>query len=142
MDEPRPPVAGVEGESGQEADAHAAPTPEALLGAEPVALATWARVSAAVSTLDPVEVRVSRSQVALRRRRGFAYLWLPRRYLGARGAPVVVTVVLGRADGSPRWKEVAHPGPRDWVHHLEVTDPAQVDDEVASWLHEAWERAG
>ncbi len=118
------------------------PTPEELFGGEPVATTTWAAVHAAVSAFGPVEVRVSRGQVALRRRRGFAYLWAPGTYLRGRGAPVVVSVALGREDPSPRWKEVVRPSRRHWMHHLEVTDPAQVDDEVVAWLREAWERAG
>lgn len=117
-------------------------TPDDFFAGEPVATATWRAVHAIVASRGPVEVRVSRSQIALRRRRGLAYLWVPGRYLRGRGAPVVVSIVLGRRDASPRWKEVVQPSPRQWMHHLEVTDPAQVDDEVAAWLREAWERAG
>lgn len=120
-------------------------SPEAFFAGEPVAVGTWRVVHGVLAALGPVDVRVSRSQVALRRvsprGAGVAYLWVPGRYLG-RGAPVVVSVVLGRQDGSPRWKEVVHPSPRHWMHHLEVTAPEQVDDEVAGWLREAWEHAG
>lgn len=121
-------------------------SPEDHFAGEPVAVATWRAVHEVLAALGPVDVRVSRSQVALRRvsprGAGVAYLWVPGRYLGSRGAPVVLSVVLGRHDGSPRWKEVVHPSPHHWMHHLEVTDPAQVDDEVAAWLREAWERRG
>jgi hypothetical protein len=91
--------------------------------------------------LGGVEVRTTTSQVAFRRRRGFAYLWLPGRYLARPGADVVLSVVLGRRDRSPRWKEVAHPSPAHWMHHLELTDATQVDHEVAAWLEEAAEKA-
>jgi hypothetical protein len=37
---------------------------------------------------------------------------------------------------------VTHPSPRHWIHHLEARDAAEIDDEVAAWLSEAWERAG
>jgi hypothetical protein len=90
----------------------------------------------------PYEVRVSTSQVALRRTRGFAYLWRPGRYLRHPGADVVLSIVLGRRDDSPRWKEVVHPAPKHWMHHMEVHDPAEIDDEVAGWLREAADRAG
>lgn len=119
---------------------------EEHLGGEAVAVATWRAVHGLLAALGPVDVRVSRSEIAIRRvsprGAGVAYVWVPGRYLDGRGAPVVVSVVLGRHDGSPRWKEVAHPGSRHWMHHLEITDPAQVDDEVAAWLREAWEHAG
>jgi hypothetical protein len=69
------------------------------------------------------QIRTTKSQVAFRRRRGFAYLWLPSRYL------------------APLAAEVVHPSPAHSVHHLEVTDVAQIDAEVAGWLREAAERA-
>jgi hypothetical protein len=56
-------------------------------------------------------------------------------------APAVLTVALGRHDPSPRWKEVVHPSPQHWVHHLEVRSVDELDAEVAAWLREAWARA-
>ena len=50
--------------------------------------------------------------------------------------------MLGRRDDSPRCKEVAHPSPTHSMHHLEVRDPAEIDDEVAAWLREATTGAG
>ena len=84
---------------------------------------------------------MSTSQVAFRRRRGFAYLWLPDRYLAHPVAEVVLTIALGRRDRSPRWKEVVHPARTHWIHHLEIQDPADVDGEVIGWLKEAAGRA-
>jgi hypothetical protein len=89
-----------------------------------------------------VQVRTTKSQVAFRRRHGFAYVWRPGQYLSHPDAAAVLSIALGRQDGSPRWKEIAHPSPRIWMHHLEVHDAADLDDEVAAWLHEAAERAG
>lgn len=91
--------------------------------------------------LGGCSIRVTRSQAAFRRRRGFAYLWLPGRYLRRPSAEVVLSVALRRRDPSPRWKEVAHPARAHWMHHL-VHDPADIDSEVAGWLREAAERAG
>lgn len=87
-------------------------------------------------------VRVSRSQVAFRRRRGLAWLWLPGQYLDRPAAEVVLSVALGRRDPSPRWKEVAHPASAHWIHHLEIRQASDVDDEVDGWLREAAGRAG
>jgi hypothetical protein len=36
---------------------------------------------------------------------------------------------------------VVHPSPKVWMHHLEVRDPDQVDDEVARWLRDAYDAA-
>ena len=85
--------------------------------------------------------RTSKSQIAFRRTRGFAYLWLPGRYLTNPDAEVVLSIALGRHDRSARFKEVAHPTARHWMHHLELHDPDEIDDEVLDWLREAAERA-
>jgi Domain of unknown function (DUF5655) len=44
-------------------------------------------------------------------------------------------------DKSKRFKSVVHPSPKVWMHHLEVRDPDQVDDEVARWLRDAYHTA-
>ena len=106
----------------------------------PEGMAILQEVDRAVRALGPVDVRVSRSQVAFRRRRGFAYVWRPGRYVRS-DVPAVLSVVLPAHDPSDRWKEVAHPSPGVWMHHLELTSPDEVDDEVVGWLREAYGRA-
>lgn len=95
----------------------------------------------AVAALGPADVRVTRSQVAFRARRGFAYLWLPGRWLRNPAAEVVLSIALDRQLDSPRIKQVAHPSPTIWMHHIEVSTPAAIDDEVVGWLREARSRA-
>ena len=108
---------------------------------EPRGVAVASAVLAAVDRLGPHEVRVSRSQVAFRRRRGFAYLWRPGQYV-ASDVPAVLSVALPRELASPRWKQVVHPSPRVWMHHLELSAPEEVDPEVEGWLAEAYAAAG
>ncbi|TFV77627.1 hypothetical protein E4P39_06615 [Blastococcus sp. CT_GayMR19] len=111
--------------------------PEDLFAGHPVASAVLRAVLDLADGLGDVETRTSRSQVALRHRRGFAHLWRPGQYLARPAAEIVLSVVLDRHDDSTRWKEVAHPAPTSWMHHLEVADAAEIDDEVARWLREA-----
>lgn len=108
----------------------------------PLGLQVLERAVGIAETVGPVEVRVSRSQVALRRRRAFAWLWLPGRYLAHPGAELVLSVALDGRDPSPRWKQVVEPRPSRWMHHLEIRALDDVDDEVATWLREAAELAG
>jgi hypothetical protein len=116
-------------------------TPERFFEGSELGLATYRRVLAVLERIGPVEVRVMKSQVAFRLGgRGVAYLWRPRQYLGDRGAEVVVSIALERRDSSPRWKEVAHPTPRVWMHHLELRSVHDIDEEVSAWLLEAAER--
>jgi Domain of unknown function (DUF5655) len=108
----------------------------------PEALAAYRRVRGLIEEIGPASVRTTRSQVAFRRRRGFAYLWLPGRWLAHPTAEVVLSIALSREDASPRFKEVAHPAPRTWMHHLEIHDLTEIDAEVADWLREAYAQAG
>lgn len=96
---------------------------------------------ATVDAIGPHDCRVSKSQVAFRRRVNFAMAWIPGLYLGVGRAPLVLTVLLRRRDASPRWKEVVEPHPGRFTHHLELSDDADLDGEVRDWLLEAWRAA-
>jgi hypothetical protein len=80
--------------------------------------------------------------LAFRRRRGFAYLWLPVAWARRPGVEVVLSISRSHVVDSTRWKQVAHPSARTWMHHLEVYGVDDLDDEVRSWLHEAYAEAG
>jgi hypothetical protein len=96
----------------------------------------------AVEALGAVELRVSKSQIAFRRRRAFAWVWMPGKYLRGRAAPLVLTLSLRQRDRSPRWKEIVEPYPGRYTHHLELYSVDDIDDEVGAWLREAWTAAG
>lgn len=38
---------------------------------------------------------------------------------------------------SPRFKQLVHPAPSIWMHHLEIHSLDELDDEVRAWLREA-----
>lgn len=99
-------------------------------------------VRAAIESIGPATMRVSRSQVAFRRRHAFAWTWMPGQYLRGDVAPLVLTIDLRRRAGSPRWKEIVEPRPGRFTHHLELRSADEVDGEVLGWLREAWEQAG
>jgi hypothetical protein len=94
-----------------------------------------------VESIGPSDLRVSKSQIAFRRRKAFAWAWMPGKYLRGRPAPLVLTLSLHRRDPSPRWKEVVEPSPGRFTHHLELYSVADLDDEVRQWLREAWVEA-
>jgi hypothetical protein len=68
-------------------------------------------------------------------------VWRPGQYLTS-DVPAVLTVALDHPVESSRFKQVAHPTAKVWMHHLELRDPREVDDEVRGWLSEAWRMAG
>ena len=96
---------------------------------------------ARIKTLGPVEMVVQKSQIAFRRKKAFAYAWMPGKYLHGRGAPLVLTLLLRHRDLSPRWKEVVEPAPGRFTHHLEIYSLHDMDDQVFDWLQEAWRLA-
>lgn len=116
--------------------------PQDLLDGHPAALSVFREVSSRLGEIGPFEVRTTKSQIAFRRARGFAYIWRPGQYLDRPRADVVLSIALGRHDTSPRFREVAHPSPRHWMHHLELAGADEIDAEVVGWLREAYDRAG
>jgi hypothetical protein len=116
--------------------------PVEFLDGHPVAGLVYSKVHECLAKLGTFDVRTTTSQIAFRRKRGFAYLWLPGQYLRSADAEVVLSISLGRHDRSERFKQVVHPTARHWMHHLEIHGPDEIDDEVLDWLREAFERAG
>jgi hypothetical protein len=112
-------------------------TPEEFFAGHEDGLAVYRSVTAAVAALGDYEERVSRSQIALRHGRSFAFVWRPGQYLRSE-VPAVLSIALRRRVESPRIKEVVRPAPRVWMHHLEMRSPGEVDDQVAQWLAEAY----
>lgn len=108
----------------------------------PEAAKLYAHVERLVRGVGDCEPRVTKSQIAFSRRRAFAWVWTPDRWLRGKTAPLVLSIALGRRDASPRWKEVVEPRPGRWMHHLELRSRAELDDQVLAWLQEAWGDAG
>jgi hypothetical protein len=92
----------------------------------------------AIDAIGPATLRVTKSQIAFRRRKAFAWAWMPGKYLHGRHAPLVLTFVFRRRIPSPRWKEIVEPSPGRFTHHLELYSASEIDDEVRDWLRAAW----
>lgn len=100
-------------------------------------------VQGLIEEIGPAEIAVTKSQIAFRRDKPFAWVWRPGQYLrGRRVAPLVLTLSFAQRDPSPRWKSVVEPARGRFIHHLELFSQADLDDEVRAWLRSAWERAG
>ncbi|RAX49087.1 hypothetical protein DQ353_12245 [Arthrobacter sp. AQ5-05] len=99
-------------------------------------------VRAAIESIGICEMRVAKSQVEFRRRAGFAWTWMPAKYLRGNVAPLVLTIMLNRRDDSPRWKEIVEPRPGRFTHHLEIRSREDLDGDVLNWIREAWCQAG
>ena len=79
-------------------------------------------------------IRVTKSQVAFRRRRAFAWAWMPGTYLRAGVHPLVLTNRSGTRTHR-RAKAIVEPAPRRTL--TSICLPNNIDDEVRSWLQKA-----
>lgn len=103
----------------------------------------FAAVRAAIDDAGPSTLRVTKSQIAFGRRRGFAWVWTPDRWLrGSDLAPLVLSFALPRRARSRRIKEIVEPRPGRFMHHLELFEVDELDDQVRRWLRRAWLDAG
>lgn len=110
-------------------------------GCDPRSRELFGVVRSAIDSLGPATIRVTKSQVAFRRRRAFAWAWMPGRYLRGDVAPLVLSVDLQRHDDSARWKQIVEARPGRFTHHLELWSAREVDQDVLDWLREAWANA-
>ena len=113
---------------------------EEFFAPDPKAISIYRAIARRVLALPGVELRVTKSQVAFRARRGFAYAWAPGRYVASH-VPLVLTIALPEPLQSDRFKEVAHPSASVWMHHLELRLVKDVDRDVIGWLRRAYEHA-
>lgn len=117
-----------------------ASTPQDFFANSPSGLELYSSVAEAVTGIGPVDIRVTKSQIAFRHRKGFAWVWRPDQYVRS-DVPAVLSFALPRPLESSRLKEVAHPAPSVWMHHLELREVDDLDAEVIRWLGAAYEAA-
>lgn len=115
-------------------------TPQDLFRDSPEGLDLCISVQDFIAGIVEATVRTTISQVAFRHRRAFAWVWNPRRHLKT-AVPAVLSIALPRHLHSARVKEVVHTAPGAWMHHLELHDVSELDEEIAGWLKEAFDAA-
>jgi Domain of unknown function (DUF5655) len=98
---------------------------------EPHVIETYRAYEAAVRAIGPVEVVPQKSRVVFMVRMRFAGCTFAKRWLNAR-------FLLTRRIDSPRIVKVEQFGPRSFGHHLRLSSPEDVDDELKAWLVEAY----
>jgi Domain of unknown function (DUF5655) len=88
---------------------------------------------AAARENGPMTINATKSRITLQAEMRFAAVETRRARLKAH-------VVLGRPIESPRFTKVEHLPPAYYVHHFELAQVEDVDDEVRAWLTEAYFR--
>jgi len=116
-------------------------TPEEFFSDQVLPKELFVAIRREVEAIGEASIRVTKSQIAFWGRHTFASVWMPGQYLKGHTAPLVLTLFLPYRDGSSRWKEIVEPAPGRFTHHLELSDTADIDQEVKDWLRKAWEAA-
>jgi hypothetical protein len=101
------------------------------VGRDPEVVATFRALVAAARRNGPVTVLPEKTRIAFQVRMSFAAFTLKKHSLHGH-------VVLARRRESPRFEKVWGPSARNQVHEFTLRGPAEVDDEVADWLREAY----
>ncbi len=81
-------------------------------------------------------VKVQKTQISFYGTHLFAMVSHPRR---KRDPGIVVTFGLRRREPSERIGVAVEPYPGRWTHHVTVAGEEELDNELLSWLREAWD---
>ena len=92
-----------------------------------------------LTEIGNVTIKVQKTQISFANKHNFAFVsFLPVRKAKERPKIyIVVTIGLRRKLDSPRIDAATEPYPNRWTHHLLISDPAEIDDELMGWIKEA-----
>lgn len=104
---------------------------------KPGALALYEAFREKLLALCPdAALEVQKTQITFRNPKVFCCVSMAR-MKGIQGEYIVVTLGLGQRLASPRVWVATEPYPGRWTHHIVISDPAEVDDELMGWVREA-----
>lgn len=91
------------------------------------------------SEIDPVSVKVQKTQIAFTNRHHFAFVsFLPVRRAKERPENyIVITFGLSHRVDSPRIDVATEPYPNRWTHHILISSEEELDEELMGWIKEA-----
>ena len=104
-----------------------------FFGAREAQRALFRALLAFVERFGPVTVNINKTRISLQGRARFASVNRVTR------DGLACHVWLKRRIESPRFTRIDHFPPSDYVHNFKLTDAAQLDEEAAGWLAEAYE---
>jgi hypothetical protein len=100
-------------------------------GKPPEIRALFDAVVAIIRSIGPVRMLPEKTRIAFQVRMSFAQLTPRRQWIDGH-------VVLARRRESPRFRKIETFSPRNHLHTFRITDARDVDDELRSWLEEAY----
>jgi len=118
------------------------PTVDEYFALYPASRSLFDTLQNVIDEICSCTMRVAKSLISFRREKIFAWFWIPAIYLHGKTAPLVLTLSFPSRDASPRWKEVVKLHPGRFMHPLELHNASDIDDQVSTWIKDAWMDAG
>lgn len=106
----------------------------------PDALPFYEKFEKSVADLVPdVKIKVQKTQISFYNRHLFACVSFARvrKKKDCPDCYIVITFVLSHKAESPRIDIATEPYPNRWTHHVLISDPGEIDDELMGWIEEA-----
>lgn len=94
-----------------------------------------------LAELPGTDIRVQKSQITFRGRYNFGALSLPRRAQDKRAHALLLTLGLPARLDTDRVAVATEPYPGRWTHHILLTGPQDLDEELRGWVHAAYQFA-
>ena len=94
-----------------------------------------------LAELPGTDIRVQKSQITFRGRYNFGALSLPRRAQDKRAHTLLLTLGLPARLDTDRVAVATEPYPGRWTHHIPLTSPQDLDEELRGWVHAAYQFA-
>ena len=92
-----------------------------------------------LAEIDNVTIKVQKTQISFSNKYNFAFVsFLPVRKAKER-SKVYITISFGLRyrKESPRIDAASEPYPNRWTHHMLISSPDEIDDELMEWIKEA-----
>ncbi len=92
-----------------------------------------------IEDIENIRIKVQKSQISFYSRHLFACVSFAR-VRKKKDCPAiwsVLTLGLDHRLDSPRIEVATEPYPGRWTHHLLISDPNEIDEELLSWIKEA-----
>ncbi len=116
-------------------------TAEAFFANREEQFSIYKAIVSAIKLLGPVKIEVMKSQISFGAKRKFAWIWLPKAWARRPKNSLVLTIGLKRKISSCRIAEAIEPYPGRWTHHIIIESEDDLDEDVLSWLQEAYRSA-
>lgn len=92
-----------------------------------------------IEDIENIRIKVQKSQISFYSRHLFACVSFARvrKKKDCPAVWIVLTLGLDHRLDSPRIEVATEPYPGRWTHHLLISDPNEIDEELLSWIKEA-----